>query len=191
MARRPGLTNEVVVDAAIQLVNQSGVDNLSLAALAQQLNVRPPSLYNHIEGLHGLRQDITLKGLQQLTNVLQTAIMGRAGYDALVALASAYRQFAVENPGLYALTLRSTEQEGPELQAAGRAAVDVALAVFRGYGLEGDAALHATRCLRSALHGFVTLEAAGAFALVLDLTESFEHLLQTLDCGFRTLFFRR
>ena len=188
MGRRPGLTNEVVVDAAIHLINRSGVDNLSLAELAQQLSVRPPSLYNHIEGLDGLRRDITLKGLQELTTAMQTAIMGRAGYDALLALAYAYRQFAVENTGLYGLTLRSTEHEDPELQSSGRAAVDVALAVFRGYGLEGDAALHATRCLRSALHGFVTLEAAGGFALALDLTESFEHLLQTLDCGFRTAF---
>jgi AcrR family transcriptional regulator len=190
MASRRGLTNEIVVDTAIQLINQSGVEKLSLAALAQQLGVRPPSLYNHIDGLDGLRQDMMLKGLKQLADALQSAIMGRAGYDALVALAIAYHQFAVENPGLYALTLRSTEHEGPELQAAGRTAVEVALAVFRGYGLEGDAALHATRCLRSALHGFVVLEAAGGFALPLDLTESFEHLLQTLDCGFRTGFGR-
>lgn len=188
MSRRPGLTREGVVNAAIELVNQNGVDQLSLAALAQTLNVRPPSLYNHINGLVGLRRDITLAGLQQLTLALQTAIMGRAGYDALVALCHAYRQFALDQPGLYALTLRATDPDDPELQAAGSAAVSVPLAVFRGYGLEGEAALHATRCLRSAMHGFVSLEMAGGFALALDLDESFDHLLQTLDCGYRSGF---
>lgn len=188
MPRRPGLNHESVVSAAIELVNQNGVEQLSLAALAQKLNVRSPSLYNHINGLDGLRRDMTLKGLQQLIQALQPAIMGRAGYDALVALCQAYRQFAREQPGLYALTLRSTELDDPELQAAGRAAVAVPLAVFQGYGLQGDAALHATRCLRSALHGFVSLEMGGGFGLDLELDESFDHLLYTLDCGFKSGF---
>lgn len=186
----PGLTPEAVVNAAIELVNQNGLDRLSLAALAQKLNVRSPSLYNHINGLDGLRRDITLAGLRQLTQALQPAIMGRAGYDALVALCHAYRQFALEHPGLYALTLHSTEPDDPELQAAGRAAVAVPLAVFQGYGLQDDAALHATRCLRSALHGFVSLEMGGGFGLPLNLDESFDHLLHTLDCGFKSGFGR-
>ncbi len=190
MPRRPGLTHAAVVNAAIELVNQDGVGRLSLAALAQKLSVRSPSLYNHINGLDGLRRDITLAGLQQLTTALQTAVMGRAGFEALAALCQAYRQFALSQPGLYALTLRSTERDDPELQQAGRATVEVALAALRGYGLEGEAALHATRCLRSALHGFVSLEMAGGFALALNLDESFGHLLHTLDSGFKSGFGR-
>ncbi|GAB4439001.1 MAG: TetR/AcrR family transcriptional regulator [Anaerolineae bacterium] len=190
MPRRAGLTHTVVVNAAIELINQDGAGQLSLAALAQKLNVRSPSLYNHINGLDGLRRDITLVGLRQLTAALQTAVMGRAGFEALASLAQAYRHFALSQPGLYALTLRSTEQDDPELQQAGRDAVAVVLAALRGYGLEGDAALHATRCLRSALHGFVSLEMAGGFALTLDLDESFGHLLRTLDCGLTSGFGR-
>jgi len=188
MGRRPGLNEAVVVDAASDLVNESGPEALSIVALAQRLQVKSPSLYNHIDGLDGLQQKLALRGLQQLTSVLQSSVMGRAGFDALLALGQAYRQFAKEQPGLYAFTLRSTEQDTPEMQAAGRASVEVALAVFRGYGLEGDAALHATRCLRSALHGFVSLEAAGGFGLPLDLDVSFEHLLKTLDCGYKSGF---
>ena len=188
MGRRPGLNETVVVDAAAELVNETGPGALSIAALAQRLQVKSPSLYNHINGLDGLQQKLALRGLQQLTAVMQASVMGRAGYEALVALAQAYRQFAKTQPGLYAFTLRSTEQDTPEMKAAGRAGVEVVLAVFRGYGLEGDAALHATRCLRSALHGFVSLEAGGGFGLPLDLDVSFEHLLQTLDCGYKTGF---
>lgn len=188
MAPRAGLTEETVVDAAIDLVNQKGLDQLSIAALAQKLAVKPPSLYNHVSGLKGLRRAMTLRGLQTLTSVMRCAVMGRAGVEALVALAHAYREFAKNQPGLYPLTLRAAEDDDPELQTAGGEAVAVALAVFRGYGLAGDAALHATRCLRSALHGFVSLEMAGGFALDLDLDESFELLLQTLDCGFQTRF---
>jgi AcrR family transcriptional regulator len=188
MAQRPRLNEDKVVEAAIELVNQYGADRLSLAELAGKLNVRPPSLYNHIDGLAGLRRLMTLRGLQLLTSTLQNAVMGRAGFEALTALAEAYRDFAGVQPGLYQLTLRSTEANDPELRAAGQAAVAVALAVFRGYGLTGDAALHATRCLRSSLHGFVSLEAAGGFALDIDLDQSFALLLRTLDCGFCSQF---
>ena len=47
-------------------------------------------------------------------------------------------------------------------QRSGRASSSrSSLAVLRGYGLEGDDAIHAVRIIRAALHGFVTLETGG------------------------------
>ena len=59
--------------------------------------------------------------------------MGRAGFDALKAVASAYRDFAKSHPGLYALTQRSYENIDEELQQAGREAVEVFLVILRAY----------------------------------------------------------
>ena len=59
--------------------------------------------------------------------------------------------------------------------------------MLRGYGVEGDDALHATRYLRSTLHGFVALEAAGGFALDLDLNVSLDRLVAALDAGIERL----
>ena len=73
MGRRPGLNETVVVDAAAELVNETGPEALSIAALAQRLQVKSPSLYNHINGLDGLQQKLALRGLQQLTAVLQAS----------------------------------------------------------------------------------------------------------------------
>jgi len=63
--------------------------------------------------------------------------------------------------------------------------VGIVRAVLAGYGLEGDDALHATRGLRSLLHGFVSLETGGGFGLPLDLDESFRRLLQVFMAGLR------
>jgi hypothetical protein len=57
------------------------------------------------------------------------------------------------------------------------------VAIFTGYGITGDAAIHAARAVRSALHGFVSLEAAGGFALRQDQDESFTYLLSLIDRG--------
>lgn len=185
MAPRAGLTTARVVTAAIELVDAEGVDQLSLAALAARLNIRTPSLYNHIDGLDALRRLLALQGLRELGAALQMATVGRAGSDALYALAAAYRAFAHRHPGLYTLTLRSYEAGDSELQQAGRRPVETALAVLRGYGLEGMVALHATRYLRSALHGFVSLELAGGFGLPLEIDQSFALLVQAIDAGLR------
>ncbi len=74
---------------------------------------------------------------------------------------------------------------GRNARAAGAAeqTVGVVLAVLAGYGLEGDEALHATRAIRSALHGFVLLEAQEGFGLPLDVDESFDVLVGVLDRG--------
>jgi hypothetical protein len=67
-------------------------------------------------------------------------------------------------------------------QAAGRI-LDTVTAVLRGFELEADDALHATRALRSALHGFVSLELAGGFAMDLDRDESYRRFVGMLAAG--------
>ena len=61
--------------------------------------------------------------------------------------------------------------------------LDVVVAVIRAWNLEGDAAVHAIRTVRSALHGFVALEAAGGFELPVDLETSFDRLVATVAAG--------
>lgn len=46
--QRGGLTRERLVEAALQLVNEEGLDGLSMRALADQLEVKAASLYWHV-----------------------------------------------------------------------------------------------------------------------------------------------
>lgn len=180
MAPRPGLTLEKVTDAAAELIEQEGLENLSLASLAKHFGVKTPSLYNHVDGIEGLRRTLRLRGLEELGTRLQRAAMGRSSRDALVALSQAYREFAQEQPGLYALTLQISEQDDEEIKRASSQVVEVVLAVSSAYELEDNDALHATRCLRSALHGFVSLETMGGFGLPLEINDTFERLVELL-----------
>ncbi len=63
--------------------------------------------------------------------------------------------------------------------------MNVIVAVLRGYGLEGDDALHGVRIVRATLHGFVTLELEGGFGLPLSLDTTFDRLVAALDRGLR------
>lgn len=180
---RERLNHEVVVDGAVTLVNTDGVEALSLAELAARFRVRTPSLYNHVEGLDGLRRDLTLRALQGLTRTLHLAAIGVAGKEALAALAAGYRAFAVENPGLYPFLMRSTEGDEGEIRTASDEVLQILLAVLRGYALPAAEVIHAARFVRSALHGFVSLEAAHGFGLPEDVDTSFARLVDALDAS--------
>lgn len=173
-----------VVDAAAALVDVEGLDALTLARLAARLGVRPPSLYNHVDGLDDLYAKLRLRAIDGLGDALAAACVGRSGADAVHALADAYRGYGREHPGLLALTVPESESADEAVRAAGRRIVEVVVRVLPAFGIEGEDALHATRALRAALHGFTVLEAAGGFGLAgVDVDESFDRLVAMLVAG--------
>jgi AcrR family transcriptional regulator len=178
---RAGLTTERVVAEAAAVADEAGLDALTLAAVAERFGVAQPSLYKHVAGLDGLRRELALLGMRHLADTMAKAAMGRSGHDALEAVAHAYRRFATERPGLYAATMRAPGPDDEELTAVSRAALDVAVAVMRSYGIEGPDTVHAIRIYRSALHGFVAQEASGAFGLPESVEESFRRMVALLD----------
>jgi AcrR family transcriptional regulator len=186
---RAGLDPSAVVEAAAEIADRDGLGQLTLARVAAELGVRAPSLYAHVDGLEDLRRRIAVLGVSELTEALSDAAAGRAGRDALHAVAIAYRDYARRRPGVYEVTQRAPAdvESRPDSDAARDAArpVGVLTAVLRGYGLDGDDAIHGVRLIRSALHGFVTLEHTGGFALRLPLQESYERLIAMLDRGLR------
>ncbi len=181
---RAGLSEEVVVAEAARLADEIGYDRVTLAAVADRFDVAVPSLYKHVSGREALQQSIAVRALRELGAAVSTAAVGRAGGDALRAIADAYRTYAREHPGGYAATLRAP-QPGDAAhdahEAASAALLETVFAVLRGYGLSGDDAIDATRAIRAALHGFTSLEAAGGFGMPRDVDRSFARLVDALD----------
>jgi AcrR family transcriptional regulator len=185
MSHRVGLDHATVVEAAARLVDEEGIEQLTLGRLAQRLGVRTPSLYNHVAGLPGLKRDLAVYCLRHLLDRIIRATIGKSGAEAIVALATAYRAYARETPGRYALTLQAPGPSDPELQAIAQQLVDVLLAVLAPYKLSEEEAIHAIRSLRSMVHGFSSLEAAGAFGMPVDLDASFHWLINLFITGLR------
>ncbi|MFJ8687715.1 TetR/AcrR family transcriptional regulator [Micromonospora wenchangensis] len=177
---RAGLTTDAVVARGAYLLEAHPHDELTLAALAESLGVRVPSLYKHIDGLPGLRRGIMLRAKADLSTTLAEACVGRARDDAVRSLATAYRRWAQQNPAQYPMTVRAPAPDDPEDQQVSDAAVQVVYRVLAGYRLLGDDAVDATRLLRTVIHGFVSLETAGAFALPADLERSYERAVDSV-----------
>jgi AcrR family transcriptional regulator len=184
MVRRRRLNKEKVVARAVQLADAAGsVDGVTLTALAEDLDVRTPSLYNHVAGLDGLRHDMALYATQALTDRLRAAAAGHVGRDALLAMAGAYRTFAHEHPGIYPFVTQAPEPGDEALAALAQELLQLLLLVLASFGLGGDDALHAVRGFRSLLHGFVSLEMGEGYKMALDRDESFHRLVTTYFDG--------
>lgn len=64
-----------------------------------------------------------------------------------------------------------------EDEAVSLAGIQVIADVLAAYDLAGDDAIDAIRALRSALHGFVSFETTGSFAMSADIDRGFERLV--------------
>jgi AcrR family transcriptional regulator len=166
----------VVVEAG-RILDSDTTAPLTLAAVADRLGVRIPSLYKHVAGLPALQRSLMVRAKRSLGDVMLEAAAGRAGADAFGAVAHAYRSWAREHPGQYPLTEVAGDAADAENLAASRRVLDLLLAILTSYDLDGDDALDAIRFVRATLHGFVSLETGGGFGLPLDIDRSFDRLV--------------
>ncbi|MEV4760445.1 TetR/AcrR family transcriptional regulator [Micromonospora sp. NPDC049559] len=174
---RAGLTTALVVDTAIAVIDEQGLDGLTLAAVASRAGVATPSLYKHVGSLTELRKLLGIRVLEEMTAVVTAAVLGTSGDSAVAALMRALREYVLAHPARYAAAPLDPLHD-PALAAAGTGLLNTFLAVLRGYGLADSAAIHATRRLRAVAHGFVSLEANGGFGLPEDLDETYQQLIE-------------
>ena len=162
MAKK-GLSRESIVDTAAQLAELHGLESVTLRELADALGVKTASLYNHLQGLPELNARLAERALDRLIAALMEAMRGKEGADALRALAFAYRAFAHEHPELYKAMLWLPQFEETRLIALKNQFMMLFREVLMPYNLSYDEQTHLSRMIRSALHGYVSLEAAGFF----------------------------
>jgi AcrR family transcriptional regulator len=159
---RVGLTPERLTEAAADLADEIGFDEITLSALARQFGVQVASLYAHVAGSAELRTRVALLAMEEMADLAASALAGRAGKEALVAFADSQRDYALAHPGRFAAVSLRLDRPTERSTAAVRLAHQ-AQAVLRDYRLSGDDQSHAVRLMGSVVYGFVLLERGGSF----------------------------
>ncbi|WP_332237619.1 TetR/AcrR family transcriptional regulator [Sporolactobacillus sp. KGMB 08714] len=169
---REKVTRQTILQVSEEIVNQEGYENLTLAKVAKALEIKTPSLYNHISSLNDLRKALTLRALKRFNHQIMTAAVGRSGEEALKAIGFAYIHFMKDNPGLYGTTLNMLDSQDTEIDQAGSDVIAIILRVLEPYHLSKEQAIHFVRGLRALSHGFGTLERQGGFNIDVPLDQS-------------------
>ena len=148
-----------IVAAARELLDEEGVDGLSMRRLASRLGIRAPSIYKHLPDKQALENAIVSDGFEELAAVFEGAVECAA--DPLAALGRAYRDFARRHPHLYRLmTERPLARDRLEPRVEDRAAAPIVAAA-------GDP--DGARAMWAFAHGMTILELNGRFPPGADL----------------------
>ncbi|MEH7123559.1 TetR/AcrR family transcriptional regulator [Bacillus sp. JJ1773] len=183
MTRRMKIDLAVILLKATKIIDEHGLDQLSLGVLAEELQIRPPSLYNHVNGLNELKQKLAIHGTRKLYEMMLQEAVGRSGDEAIRVLSGAYIQFVRNHPGLYEATSRYPDPEDKELLEAQESIVRLTVQVLQVYNLDEEQAIHMVRGFRSILHGFASIEQVGGFGLPYDTDKSLSILINTFIKG--------
>lgn len=179
MARK-GLTADIILKTAAKIISENGFDQFSLRELANKLDVKAASLYNHIHSLSELTSNIGKLTLQKMSEKLYANLQGKTPADAISQIATEYRKFAKENPELYKTIIKIPATGTPSLIEEGRAIVHKLYPVFAAYGLSEKDIIHFSRIFRSTMHGFITLEEAGFFNDAVNADESYAQMTKAM-----------
>lgn len=79
--RSPKLDKKLVVDTALRLLNEVGLDGLTLRAIAKELNVQAPALYWHFKNKQALLDEMATEMYRRMVTDarLPRASAGRSG----------------------------------------------------------------------------------------------------------------
>ena len=175
---------DAIVDAGRQLLEAEGIEALSLQDVARVVGVRAPSLYKRIDGRADLVRRISNQVATELAASLESATGSGDPKADLRAMARAARAFALTHPRGYALLfapLPDAWRVDPEVNA------EISAAIIRVAGQvagPGDA-VEAARTVVAWLHGFVSMELAGAFRLGGDVDAAFDYGIDRIVSGLR------
>src|SRR5215470_14462900 len=131
---RAGLTTERLARVGAELADEVGFEQVTVSALARHFRVQVASLYSHVKSSQDLKSRIALVAIEEMADLGAAALAGRAGRDALAALANVYRDYAREHPGRYAAAQFRLDPE-TAAGSAGRRHTEMTRAILRGYDL--------------------------------------------------------
>ena len=158
MSAKPKTSREQILAAARILIEQKGLEAVSMQEVADAVGIRTPSLYKRFKDRADLLAAVSKAGGEDLQKVLEAAVIPGKTRKSLTRMASEYRMFAKRH------------------SIPTKASIDSFAAVFRERTGERRAELGAI-CLTAYVIGFVSSEASGALD-GLQVNELFESGLE-------------
>ncbi|MYS81666.1 TetR/AcrR family transcriptional regulator [Embleya scabrispora] len=146
------ITRDTVLDTAMRLVMESGIENLSMRKLAAELGVAVTSIYWHVGNRDVLVDQLVDRVIADMGAI---SVDGSTPVERVVSIARSCRRMILERPHLVGL-VRERGLESLMMLPARKALVREMTAA----GLRGARAGEAVQAVQYQIAGFVMLERA-------------------------------
>src|SRR6266567_4378823 len=111
--RRRARTAQAILDAALEIITERGIDALSIREIAQRIEYSPSGLYEYYASKDEILEALIVQGFIQLTSQIERSQHGNNAAQRLFDLSWAYLEFARQHSQLYLLIFNHTfSQEG-------------------------------------------------------------------------------
>ena len=184
---RNNINDELIIEVSAKLSNEVGLDNLSLKMIAEKLNIKSPSLYNHIKRLEEIKKKIMIYGWKQMEQEMITSAVGVSGYDALRNMCNAFYEYATNNKGIFSSMLWYNKYENNESNEATTRLFNIVFKIMKPLNISDENINHIIRTLRSFLEGFSLLVNNNSFGHEVSIKESFDLSLEIIINGIKSL----
>ena len=155
------LSSDDILKTAVQMVERDGADGLSLRAVASALGVRAPSLYRYFPHKEALEIAVAEEIWIVVLGELRAASVTADPDTRFRRTADAYLRFARERFSLYTFVVQNGLSKTYGSKAS-KAVWNLLLEAASGVSGQPDDTAAAV-AVWSFLHGYATLEHAGAF----------------------------
>ncbi len=179
------LSRQSIVELAIEVADERGLAAVTLANVASVAGCKAPSLYNHVDGLDDLLDELCLAATADFADALRDSVVAKVGPEALHSYAHAWRDYVLAHPGRYQATLRHMPERKSEHIAAANGMTIPAGSMLSTLGIPDSRLDDAGRALRSGLHGFSHLELSNNIGR--DPASSFASVIEVLTSGLLAL----
>jgi AcrR family transcriptional regulator len=152
--RRARLTRERVLRGALSVADARGLGSLTIRSLAQELGVKPMSVYHHVAS----KEEILDALVDMVFSEIQLPIPGREWRSELRSRADSARRILARHRWAIGL-LESRRRPGP----ANLRHHDTVIATLREAGFSAEMTAHAYALIDSYVYGFALQEAALPF----------------------------
>jgi AcrR family transcriptional regulator len=101
--KRQQRTHQAILDAARQLINEKGLEGLSMRAIAERIEYSPAGLYEYFGSKEEIIGAICSQGHRRLRAYLDRVERSLSFQEHLLGIGLAYVEFAVQNPDFFIL----------------------------------------------------------------------------------------
>ena len=181
------ISDELIIETSAKLCNKVGLDNLSLKMIAEELNIKSPSLYNHISSLDEIKMRLMIYGWKQIEEKMLDSAVGVAGYDAIKNMCYAFYDYSTNNKGVFTAMLWYNKYESVEKENATTKLFNMLFKVMKTLNISDDNINHIIRTLRGFLEGFSLLVNNNAFGNPISIKERLDLSLEIIVNGIKSL----